>query len=128
MILTREDLKRLYAAAEATREHGANHIMDAEPALVARLVAYMRPFCPLPGDEYWKMATVLLEPGGCVKDHVHQEHVVVYYPGPEKPGPLMMGSREVQVSPGDCVYIPPGQYHSVPKTTERRLSVAILIK
>lgn len=81
----------------------------------------MRAGATIPGMDYKRMVIVDLQPGEQVAQHQHTEETILYYPKAASP---------VIVTPveGMIIYLPAETPHEVPKVTEDRLSVAMLIE
>lgn len=95
-----------------------NYRMDC----TCKLAELMRDIVPLaPGYEFDRMVIVEMHDGDRIGAHQHTEHTALYYP---------MAAAPIKVTPvpGMMIYLPPGCQHSVPDTTERRLSVAMLVE
>ena len=85
-----------------------------------RLAEIMRSFVPLPGYDRQKLILVHLAAGEQVGMHEHREHSVLYYP--EDAAAIMFEPKA-----GTMIYLPPGVRHSVPKVSEDRVSLAMLV-
>ena len=78
----------------------------------------MRDFLPLPDTDIKKIMLVDLKPGESVKEHQHEEPVILYYPH-DSTEPLKVYPRA-----GMLIYIPPETVHEVPSVEQPRQSIA----
>ena len=90
-----------------------------------KLALRMRQACPVPGEEWDKFMTVLLQPGEEIKIHAHKRHAILYYP--EAVSKIVIDQVVIYPARDTLIYIRPGKLHSVLPSIRPRLSVAMLV-
>jgi quercetin dioxygenase-like cupin family protein len=89
----------------------------------------MRSLVPKEGDDYVKIVLVRLSPEhgdrAAIKEHKHPEHAVLYYLHPT--GPITIEGSNYQPEKGELLYLPPNVNHAVPRVSEVRMSIAMLV-
>ena len=110
------------------RNAAEKHPLELAKTKVGSMIARkMRAACPVSGDSWDRLITVLLpikgRPG--VPPHAHQRHLIMYYP--EACEVVVIDGDEIIPTRGMMIYAPPLTLHAVPPVTKPRLSVAMLV-
>ena len=88
----------------------------------------MRRRVPQCGDDWLRVMAVASGPGlksNYVPDHSHIEHAILYYVEPTSP--IVIEGDELDLIPGQFVYVAPGVRHLVKRSSSRRVVVAMLV-
>ena len=121
MILTPRQIASLHQAAK--EDPWKIGQMEFAPELARE----MRAKCPIPGNDWDRLITVIMQKGNSLPEHKHKRHTMVYYPERDT-DPISLEGRLYYPYQGEIIYIKPMLLHEVPPATKRRLSVVMQVR